>query len=92
MCRISVGHCTLMDQHDSSSQYRKPPLAQYLQHYFLERVVWSRGYNFLCATQLSMKYFLLINVKMPTIVGVLTLMSRRNNTLGLYEPENCCIS
>ena len=27
---------------------------------------------FPCSTQLSMKFFLLINVKMPTIVGILT--------------------
>ena len=30
---------------------------------------------FSCSTQLSMKYFPLINVKMPTIVGILTCMS-----------------
>ena len=37
---------------------------------------WPRGYNtFSCSTQLSMKYVLLINVKMPTIVGILTLIS-----------------
>ena len=30
---------------------------------------------FSCSTQLSMKFFLLINVKMPTIVGILTFMS-----------------
>ena len=34
---------------------------------------------FLCPTQLSMKFFLLINVKMPTIVGILTFMSRKNS-------------
>ena len=34
-----------------------------------------------------MKFFLLINVKMPKIVGILTFMSRRNSILGLYEPE-----
>ena len=32
---------------------------------------------FSCSTQLSMKFFLLINVKMPTIVGILTFMSRK---------------
>ena len=32
--------------------------------------------------------FLLINVKMPTIVGVLTFMSRKNSILSLSEPEN----
>ena len=30
---------------------------------------------FLCSTQLSIKFSLLINVKMPTIVGILTFMS-----------------
>ena len=40
---------------------------------------------FSCSTQLSMKIFLLINVKMPTIVGILTFMSRKNSILGLSE-------
>ena len=45
-----------------------------------------------CSTQLSMKFFLPINVKMPTIVGfltivgILTFMSRKNSILGLSEP------
>ena len=37
--------------------------------------------------QLSMKIFLLINVKMQTIVGIVTFMSRKYSILGLYEPE-----
>ena len=37
--------------------------------------------------ELCMKFFLLINVKMPTIVGILTFMSRKNNILGLFEYE-----
>ena len=41
---------------------------------------------FSCSTQLSMKFFLLINVKMPTVVGILTFMSRKNRILGLSEP------
>ena len=44
------------------------------------------------STQLSMKFFLLINVKMPTIVGILTCMSRKNNILGLTEPKKSRIS
>ena len=32
---------------------------------------------FSCSTQLSRKFFLLINVKMPTIVAILTFMSRK---------------
>ena len=35
------------------------------------------------------KKFLLLNVKMPTIVGILTFMSRKNNILGFTEPEKC---
>ena len=34
-----------------------------------------------------MKIFLLINVKMPTIVGILTFMSRKNSILGSLEPK-----
>ena len=34
-----------------------------------------------------MKFFLLINVKMPTIVGILTFMSGKNSILGLSEPK-----
>ena len=40
-----------------------------------------------CSTQLNMKIFLLINVKMPAVVGILTFMSRENSILGLSEPE-----
>ena len=42
---------------------------------------------FSCSTQLSMKFFLLINVKMPTIVGILTFLSGKNSSLGIFEPE-----
>ena len=38
---------------------------------------------------MSTKFFLLINVKMPTtVVGILTFLSRRNSVIGLAEPEN----
>ena len=42
---------------------------------------------FSCSTQLSMTFFLLINVKMPTIVGILTFVSGKNSILGLPEPK-----
>ena len=46
------------------------------------------GYkNISCSTQLSMKFYLLRNVKMPTIISILTFMSRKNSILGLSEPE-----
>ena len=44
---------------------------------------------FSCSTQLSMKIFLPINVKMPTIVGILTFHEQKNSILGLSEPEKC---
>ena len=34
-----------------------------------------------------MKIFLLINVKVPTIIGILTFMSRKNSIPGKSEPE-----
>ena len=43
---------------------------------------------FSCSTQMSMKFFLLINIKMPTIVGILTFMSGKNSILDLSEPKN----
>ena len=42
---------------------------------------------FSCSTQLSMKFFLLLNVEMPIIVGILTFVSRKNSILGLSESE-----
>ena len=38
-----------------------------------------------CSTQLSMKIFPLINVKMPTTVGILTFMGGKNSILGLSK-------
>ena len=35
---------------------------------------------FSCSTQLSTEFILLINVKMPTIVGILTFISMINTT------------
>ena len=43
--------------------------------------------KFSCSTQLSMKFFLLINVKMATIVAILTCMSRKNSILGISESK-----
>ena len=43
---------------------------------------------FSCSALLSMKFFLLINVKMPTTVGILTFKNRKNSILGLSEPKN----
>ena len=37
--------------------------------------------------QQLMLFLLLINVKMPTIVGILSFMTRRNSIISLSEPE-----
>ena len=42
-----------------------------------------------CSTQLSMRFFLLINVKMPTFVGILTFISRKISILGFSVSEIC---
>ena len=42
---------------------------------------------FSCSTQLRLKFILLINVKMPTTVGILTFISKINCRLWCYEPE-----
>ena len=47
---------------------------------------------FSCSNQLGMKFFLLINVKMPIIVGILTFMSGKNSILDLPEPKKSRIS
>ena len=47
---------------------------------------------FPCSTQLSMKFSLLVNVKMPTIVGILTFMSGKNSIICLSEPNKSRIS
>ena len=41
------------------------------------------------STQLSMKFILLTNVKMPTIVGILTFISIINKTSERLKARNC---
>ena len=43
---------------------------------------------FTCSTQMSMKLILLINVKMPTIVGILTFISMINTTSERLEARH----
>ena len=42
---------------------------------------------FRCSTQLGTKYILLINVKMSTIVGILTFISTINATSERHKKE-----
>ena len=43
---------------------------------------------FPCSTQLSMKFILLINIKKPTIVGILTFISMVNTTSERLKARN----
>ena len=47
-----------------------------------------RGYKNIYSTQLSRKFILLINVKMPTIVGILTFISMINTTSKRLQARN----
>ena len=48
-----------------------------------------RGYKtFSCSTQLSTKFILLINVKMPTIIGILTFITMINTTYESLKARN----
>ena len=46
---------------------------------------------FPCSTQLSTKFILLINVKMPTTVGNLTFISMINTTSERFNARKFCI-
>ena len=53
---------------------------------------WPGGYKFFsCSTQLSTKFILLINVEMPTIVGILTFISMINTTSERLRARNLFI-
>ena len=52
----------------------------------------SRNSAFLGSDKPKMLFFPLINVKMPTIVGILTFMSRKNFMLSLVEHEKSFIT
>ena len=46
---------------------------------------------FPCSTQLSTKFIMLINVKMPTVVGILTFISMINATVERLKARNFLI-
>ena len=47
--------------------------------------------HYLCSTQLSMRFVMLINVKMPTIVGILSFISMINATSASMTARNVFI-
>ena len=53
---------------------------------------WGKKTFFHVQLSWAWKFFLLINVKMPTIVDILTFMSRKISILDFSEPEKYWIS
>ena len=45
---------------------------------------------FSCSTQLSMIFSLLLNMKMPTMVGIFIFISRENIMLSYVQQERIC--
>ena len=52
---------------------------------------WPRGKKNFFDAQLSLKFMMLINVKMPTIVGILTFISMINTTFESFEARTIFI-
>ena len=54
-----------------------------------KRRCWPQGHNFFsCSNQLITKFIMLINVKMPTNVGILTFISMINTTSERLKVRN----
>ena len=51
-----------------------------------------KKFTFLGSDKPRMLFFPLINVKVPTVVGILTFMSRKNFMLSLLEHEKSFIT
>ena len=47
--------------------------------------------HFSCSTQLSMKFIILINVRMSSIVSILTLISQINTSSESFKARNAII-
>ena len=65
-------------------------LGLHFLHNSPKMVLGPRGYKtFFVLSSTEHEIFSFINVKMPTIVGILTFMSWKNSVIGLSEPEKC---
>ena len=59
-----------------------------MMKYATLRWTWPRGYKtFFMLNSTEHEFFLLINVKMLTIVGILTFINGKSSILGLSEPK-----
>ena len=86
-------HCTVTKRYNSHMTSKVKTLV-FISHGAMD---WSVIVVFLgpevmklfsCSTQLSTKFILLINVKMPTIVGILTFISMINISSEILKSRN----
>ena len=88
--------CLLMDTMQCPSPGRPGPevikLFPYSTQLSIKFQLTAEELVFLPLKLLYAIFILLINVKMPTIVGILTLMSRKNSMLSCVEHENSFIN
>ena len=75
-----------------TSTFENVICANFRRCFLAFRLTKSSGFEviniFSCSTQLSTKFILLINVKMPTIVGILTFISMINTTSERLKARN----
>ena len=58
---------------------------------YVDSALGRTGPKVINSTQLSTKFILLINVKMPTIVGILTFISMINTTSEIFKARSFLI-
>ena len=95
---ITITHCR--STHDTARKRQRTPTAIWQQeqatwprgyNFFNAQLNWVRNFNwrklkkFLALSLSDVVFIMLINVKMPTIVGILTFMSRINFVLSWVE-------
>ena len=74
---------------EDETNLRKSNSDMYVNTLNKDRKTWPRGYKtfFSCSPHLRLKFIMLIDVKMPTIVGILTYINRTNYYLMGFMPE-----
>ena len=73
----------------TSQTINQQQIKQQTEQQAKHKITWPRGYKtFFTLNSTEHEIFPANNVKMPTIVGILTFMSGENSMLGLSEPKH----
>ena len=84
-----------LQEFSSSYQDIAENFAKVKNHEHIKRPTYSTKrpevIKFTCPTQLSLKFIRFINVKMPTIFGILTIISSINTASERYKARKICI-